>query len=403
MEPLREFLHAEAAGGVALLIAAMAALAWANLPAMADTYARVWDFELTASWGPVEIAKDLRHWVNDGLMTLFFFVVGLEIKRELVTGELRDRRVAALPVLAAAGGVILPAALFLTIAPGQPQSAGWGIPVATDIAFVVGVLSLLGPRAPRGAKLFLLSVAIVDDLIAISIIAVFYSDKISAGWLGAAGLGLLIVVALRLVGVRWIWVYAVAGGLVWYATLRSGIHPTIAGVALGMLTPARPYYGRDVLGVLERRLHPVSAYLVVPLFALANAGVALSPQAVRDAAEARLTWAIVIGLVVGKTLGIAGVTALVSRFGFARLPADLPAGTVWGLGALAGIGFTVSLFITDLAFDDPALVDHAKVAILAGSLFSGLLGTALLLRPPRSKRGWTASRSAPTVQPGSRS
>ncbi len=379
MEPLREFLHAEAAGGVALLIAAVAALVWANLPAAADTYVSVWDTEIAVAWGPVAVSEDLRHWINDGLMTLFFFVVGLEIKRELVTGELRDRRVAALPVLAAAGGVVLPALLFLAIAPGQPESAGWGIPVATDIAFVVGVLALLGPRAPGGAKLFLLSVAIVDDLIAISIIAVFYSEQISAGWLTAAVVGLLVVVALRRAGVRWIWVYAVIGGAVWYATLKSGIHPTIAGVALGMLTPARPYQGRDVLAVLEHRLHPVSAYLVVPLFALANAGVALSLPGVREAAESRLTWAIVLGLVVGKTVGIAGVTVLVTRLGFARLPADLPAVTVWGLGSLAGIGFTVSLFIADLAFDDASLVDQAKVAILAGSLLSGLLGTSLLL------------------------
>lgn len=386
VEPLREFLHAEAAGGLILLAAALLALVWANLPGTADSYVRFWSTDREVSLGAVEIVKDLRHWVNDGLMTLFFFVVGLEIKRELVTGELKDPRVAALPALAAVGGVLLPAAIFLAIAPEQPLAAGWGIPVATDIAFGIGVLAVLGSRAPNGAKLFLLSVAIVDDLIAITIIAVFYSETISAVWLAAAGLGLLIVAGMRLSGTRAIWWYAVVGTAIWFATLQSGVHPTIAGVALGLMTPARTYRGRDVLGRLEHRLHPVSAYLVVPLFALANAGVALSGQSLRDASGSRLAWAIIAGLVLGKTFGIAGVTLAVNRTGFARLPADLPAGAVWGVAALAGIGFTVSLFIADLAFDSPGLVDQAKVAILTGSLVSGLLGSGFLLLRRRLAR-----------------
>lgn len=238
VEPLREFLRAESAGGIVLLVAAVLALVWANSPA-SGTYQGLWDTELTLGTGPLAPSHDLRGWVNDGLMVLFFFVIGLEIKRELVTGELRRPRVAALPALAAVGGVVLPAMIFFGIVGTGDGAAGWAIPVATDIAFAVGVLAVLGSRIPTGVKLFLVSVAIVDDIIAIVIIAVFYSESISLGWLGAAAIGLAVMVALRRFGVGAVWPYALIGTAVWYATDSSGVHATIAGVALGLLTPAR--------------------------------------------------------------------------------------------------------------------------------------------------------------------
>src|SRR5512144_3327957 len=236
LDALREFLYAETAGGIVLALAAVAALVWANSP-VGGSYAALWQHEVTVGVGPASLSEDLRHWVNDGLMMVFFFVVGLEIKRELVTGELRDPRAALLPVMAAAGGVVLPALIFLALTAGGEASAGWGIPMATDIAFALGVLALLGERVPIGAKLFLLTIAIVDDIIAITVIAVAYSDSIAPGWRGAAVGGLLAVVGLRAIGVSRIWPYVLVGVGVWVATLASGVHATIAGVALGLLTP----------------------------------------------------------------------------------------------------------------------------------------------------------------------
>ena len=275
-DPLTEFLHDEAAGGVALMVAAVAALVWAN--AWSDSYASFWDRELTVGAGSLAIHEDLQHWVNDGLMALFFFVVGLEIKRELVTGELRDRKAAALPVLAALGGAILPAAIFVALTAGGAGGEGWGIPMATDIAFAVGVLALLGDRVSSGVKLLVLTIAIVDDVVAILVIALFYSDSVSVIWLLAALAGLVAIVLLRRAGVARVLAYVPLGVFVWVATYESGIHATIAGVALALLTPARPIAGRRVLEQLEHRLHPVTSFAVVPVFALANAGVVLNAE-----------------------------------------------------------------------------------------------------------------------------
>ena len=409
LDPLREFLHAEAAGGIVLAVAAGVALGWANSP-LAESYTTLWGYKLTIGVGPASLTEDLRHWVNDGLMAVFFFVVGLEIKRELVTGELRDPRAALLPVLAAAGGVVLPALLFLALTAGTAAAAGWGIPMATDIAFALGVLALLGERVPIGAKLFLLTIAIVDDILAITVIAVAYSDSISPGWLGGAVGGLLAVAGLRAIGVHSIWPYVPIGIAVWVATLESGVHATIAGVALGLLTPAQPLGGRDVLGVLEHRLHPFSAFLVVPLFALANAGVAVSGDALSAPGAARLAGAVVLGLLAGKIFGIAGTTLLARRLGLGVLPEGVTTRYVWGLAALAGIGFTVSLFIADLAYDSDALTDTAKVGILAGSLTAALLGAAILFpgRHPRPQdpdaheepAASSGSRTGATQPPG---
>ena len=374
---LQEFLHDEAAGGLVLVAGTLAALFWANSPA-ADSYASFWGQYLTLGWGPTAVTENLQHWVNDGLMAIFFFVVGLEIKRELAVGELRDPRAAALPAAAALGGVVLPAVLFLAVAPDE-SSAGWGIPMATDIAFAVGVLALLGDRVPAGAKLLLLSVAIVDDIIAITVIAIFYTDTVSLAWLAGALAGLAAVLVLRWLGVHAIWPYVLVGVVVWVATLESGVHATIAGVALGLLTPAGEVGGRSVLDTLEHRLHPWSAFAIVPLFALANAGVDFRGGLLAEAAASPLTWAITLGLVVGKILGISAAVWLAVRTGLGRLPGGVAPLHVVGVGAVAGIGFTVSLFIADLAYDDPAMTETAKVGIFAGSLLAGAIGACLML------------------------
>ena len=373
VDPIAEFLRDEAAGGVALVVATVAALLWANVAG--EGYAATWERGLRLGF----VDLDLRHWVNDALMALFFFVVGLEIKRELVCGELRDRRAATLPVVAACGGVMLPALIFLALTAGTGDSAGWAIPAATDIAFAVGVLVLLGNRVSAGAKLFLLTIAIVDDILAILIIAVFYADDLSLAWLGAGLCGLAAVVALRRLGVARIAPYAVLGVGVWVAVHESGVHATIAGVALGLLTPTGLVGGRNVLELLEHRLHTVSAFAIVPLFALANAGLGLGGGMLGDAVHSRLAWAIAAGLVLGKLLGIAGATFLALRLGVGALPSGVGRAQVWGLAAVGGIGFTVSLFIAQLAYDDPRTIDVAKVGIFAGSIVSGVLGAALLV------------------------
>ena len=382
LDPLTEFLREEAAGGIALVVAAVVAVVWANSPA-GDEYVSFWEHEATIGIGGAALTEDLRHWVNDALMALFFFVVGLEIKRELVTGELRERSAASLPAIAALGGVVLPAAIFLAVTAGTDEASGWAIPAATDIAFAVGVLALLGDRVSSGVKLFLLTVAIVDDIVAIAIIAVFYSDDLSLPWLAGAVGALALVVGLRRGGVRAIAVYAVVGFGVWMAMHESGVHATIAGVALGLLTPARPVAGRPVLETLEHRLHPVSAFAVVPLFALANAGVDFGGGVLGEAAGSRLTWAIAAGLVLGKLFGIAGATFLALRLGWGSLPEAVSRTQVWGIAALGGIGFTVSLFIAQLAYETQDTIDSAKVGIFAGSLVSGAAGAVILRRATR--------------------
>ena len=378
VDPLTEFLHEEAAGGVVLLVATVVALGWANVAS--DGYESLWHHKLDLSVAGFSLDVDLRHWVNDALMAVFFFVVGLEIKRELVTGELQDRRAATLPVLGAFGGVALPALIFVALTAGTPASDGWAIPAATDIAFAVGVLALLGDRVSSGLKLFLLTVAIVDDIAAILIIAIFYSSDLSATWLFAAAVGLGAVVLLRRLGVTTIAAYVVVGVFVWAAVHESGVHATIAGVALGLLTPTGEVGGRRILETLEHRLHPVSGFVIVPLFALANAGVDFGGGVLADAAGSQLAWAIVAGLVLGKLFGIAGATFLALRLRLGALPEGVSSAQVWGMAALGGIGFTVSLFVAQLAYDDPDVVNTAKVGIFAGSLVIGLLGAALLMR-----------------------
>lgn len=421
VRPLQAFLETERAGGFLLLLAAMVALIWANSPWSAS-YQRLWETELTIRVGTWTISEDLRHWVNDALMALFFFVVGLEIKRELVTGELRERRAAALPVVAAIGGMVVPALIYFAFNLGGEGTRGWGIPMATDIAFALGVLAILSSGLPPGLKSFLLTLAIVDDIGAILVIAVFYAGSISWGALGVAVGLVLLMMGFRRLQVRWTVVYVVLGISVWLATFQSGVHATIAGVALGLLAPAVPFQrpravseearrvaddtvddpsppdadahhwlhlsglSREAVSPLARAqhlIHPWTSYLVVPIFALANAGVSLSGSAIRDAMASSVTVGIVAGLVIGKTLGVTVAAAVAIRTGVARMPEGVTRAHLFGVAALAGIGFTVSLFITGLAFEEPALQDSAKVGILAASIMAGALGALLLLRSKR--------------------
>jgi len=380
---LLEFLRTEAGGGVVLLGAALAALVWANSP-WQGAYHDLWHHEIVVGPGSWGIRESLQHWINDGLMAVFFFVVGLEIKRELVGGELKEPRAAALPAVAALGGMVVPILLFRLVAGPGPAAHGWGVPMATDIAFAVGVLAVLGSRVPRGLRIFVLTLAIVDDIGAIIVIAAFYTTDFEPAWLLAALAVLAAAPLASHAGLVHPAAYVPLAVVAWYCTYRSGIHPTIAAVALGLLTPAAPVRGRPVLEELERRLHPWSSYVVIPVFALANTGVALGRQTMQDATGSRLTWAVVIGLVVGKLVGIAGSAIVLAGTRFGQLPSGVRPRHLLGAGGVGGIGFTVSLFITGLAFADEAHQAQAKIGILAGSLLAALLGAAILSRSARA-------------------
>jgi Na+/H+ antiporter NhaA len=403
--PLQHFLHTETGSSSLLLAATIVALVWANSP-LDDVYADVWGTTATIGIGSAEITEDLRHWVNDGLMVFFFYVVGLEIRRELALGELRDRREAAVPAVAALAGMVVPAVLYLAINAGGDGARGWGIVMATDIAFVLGALAIMGPRLPSQVRVFLLTLAIVDDIGAITVIALFYSEGIdfvalavAAGILGVIGL-------LRRVRVWRGPAYFVAGFALWAAMHESGVHPTIAGVLLGLLTTVHPpqrsaverasvltrSFRQDpspaqarsaMLGVgaaispnerLQEALHPWTSYVIVPLFALANAGVVLGGDAIESALTSPITIGVVVGLVVGKTLGISLASLLAVRLGLGGVPRGMRERHLLGAGALAGIGFTVSLFVTDLAFADEALRDEAKVGVLVASVLAAAIG-----------------------------
>jgi NhaA family Na+:H+ antiporter len=377
--PLADFLREESAGGVVLLAATLLALIWANSP-WQERSTDLWHTTLTVGPGSYTLHEDLQHWVNDGLMAVFFFVVGLEIKRELVVGELRDPRAVAAPAVAALGGMLVPALLFLAVTAGTDASKGWAIPIATDIAFAVGLLTLVGRRAPASLKLFVLTLAIVDDIGAIVVIAWFYSGAIDVAWLAGAAACVAVMLVMRRAGIWSPWAYVLPAVVLWLCVFESGVHATIAGVALGLLTPARSERGTPPVERLEHLFHPVASFVVVPLFALANAGVELSRESLSTAIDSRLTWAIVIGLVVGKTAGITGATLAAARSRIGRLPEGLDGRSVLGAGALGGIGFTVSLFVAGMAFAGSARLDEAKLGILAGSLLSAALGASVLAR-----------------------
>jgi NhaA family Na+:H+ antiporter len=394
-----------------LLGATVLALLWANSP-WNGSYERLWDTVMTVSVGQWHLTEDLRHWVNDGLMAIFFFVAGVEIKRELVDGDLRDPRAAALPVLAALGGMVVPAILFTVVNVGGAGSHGWGVPMATDIAFAVGMVVLLGKRVPPGLKLFLLTLAIADDIGAIVVIAVFYAQSVDFLALGVAALAFGAVVALRRLGVLSLAPYAIVAMVAWLAMFESGVHATIAGVVLGLLTPARPYapaslatewaadlddepsraelatmetMARHAVSPAERLqhlLHPLASYAIIPIFALANAGIEISSGMLDGDGATRVALGVVLGLVVGKTVGITLASWLAVRLGLGVLPAGATWRHLVGVAALGGVGFTVALFVSGLAFDDPALGDAAKLGILAGSVLAAVVGSVLLTLLP---------------------
>lgn len=377
-----DFIRSEVSGGAVLLVAAILALVWANAP-FGESYNTFWETKVTLPIPFEGKTESLRYWVNDLLMVLFFFVVGLEIKRELVVGELNDRSKARLPLIAALGGVVLPGAIFLALNSGAETARGWAIPMATDIAFAVGVLALLGKRIPSGVRILLLSIAIVDDVIAILIIAVFYTTDLNLVWVGASAVSLAIVLLMQKLPVTAIWPYWIIGAIVWVAVLSSGVHATIAGVILGLMTPAHPIAGRHVIEDLEHSLHPWTSMVIVPIFALANAGVVLGGGVINAALENDLFWGIVLGLIFGKLFGISGAILLTARLGLGKVPEGVTTGHIWGISALAGIGFTVSIFITGLAFESVLLQEEAKIGIFAGSLVSALLGSTILLLKTR--------------------
>lgn len=424
-DAFQRFFAIEAASTLLLLVATGVALAWANSPWQAS-YARLWEARAGLRLGDWSFDLTLLHWVNDGLMAVFFFVVGMEIKHEIVHGELSTRERALLPIVGALGGMIAPACLYLLLQAGGPAESGWAIPMATDIAFAVAALALLGARVPAGLRVFLLALAIVDDLGAVTVIAVVYTHGLSTPALGLAALGLVLVFGMQRAGVRSYPVYWVVGVACWAATLASGVHATVAGVALGLLTPAHPLdraggllarvrrQVEDVLAALEQgagavdrpramrrigetargalsplefltsRLHGVVAFLVMPIFALANAGVPLGADALADPLARRVLLAVSIGLLVGKPLGITVFAWLAVRLRVAVLPRGVGWGAITGASVLAGIGFTMALFLTMLAFDDARLVGASKIGILAASAVAAFGGVVLLSRvlPP---------------------
>ena len=436
LRPVQEFLHLEAAGGLVLLIATIAALVWANVDS--GSYQDLWSTEITLRIGSFSEIEDLQHVVNDGLMAIFFLVVGLEVKRELAVGELSTRQAALLPLFAAVGGMVVPAAIFLGVMGGEPGSRGWGIPMATDVAFALGALAALGSRVPSSLVAFLLGVAVIDDIGAILVVAVYYTDAITLAWLAAAISGLGLIVLLQRIGVRYIGVYVVVGLGVWFATFESGVHATIAGVALGLLTPVRPFQdpaavsaeairiadatddhpddpdgdaglwrrlawlSREAvspLSRLEHGLHPWSSFVVLPIFALANAGIVLDASSLEAATETPVALAVAAALVLGKGIGLIAGTALAVRLGLSRLPESVRWAHVLGVGLLAGIGFTVSLFITELAYTDGNLVDAAKLGVLTGSVVAAVLGV-LVLRGVAPGAGATGLSPGPAARTG---
>ena len=417
-KPFETFLHIEAASGVVLLVCTCIALALANSGA-SEWFLKLWKTPVTLGFGSFQMAHPLYHWINDGLMAIFFFVIGLEVKRELVIGELREMRKAALPIAAAIGGMVVPAGIYLLLQGNTDARDGWGIPMATDIAFVVGCMAVLGSRVPHSLRVLLLSLAIADDIGAILVIAIGYTESIDLTALGLGFAGIALVWAMARVGVRSFGVYTVVGALVWLAFHESGVHATIAGVILGLMTPAKSYVSTSAftrvidraravltgddwddaahrsekvrsftraaretlspLEYLEGLLHPWIGFAIMPIFALANAGV---PFEFGDIAEP-VALAIGAGLVVGKPVGIVLMSFIAVKLGLATLPKGVSWRVLAGGGLLAGIGFTMALFISGLALSGDAL-NVAKVGILVASALAAVLGmTALLVLLPK--------------------
>ncbi len=412
--PVERFLQIEAASGILLVAVAAVALIWANSP-WADSYAALWHADLGGQLGPWSFTRPLHFWINDGLMALFFFVVGLEIRREIARGELSELRRAALPVAAAVGGMMVPALIFLAFNHGRPSLVGWGVPMATDIAFAVGVLVLLGPRVPPALRILLLALAVIDDLGAILVIAIFYTSELWVPGVAVAGAGLAGILVLQRIGVRSPWAYVPPAVVAWAGTYTFGVHPTLAGVAVGLLTPVRVWFGplafadqaetataqvraarsddevlpaldaiaaagREAVAPVDRLIHALHgwvAFIIMPVFALANAGVPLGGASL-DGDAGRVFWGVALGLAVGKPVGVLLLAWALRASGLGALPTGVGWGATSVVGVVAGIGFTMALFIAGLAFaTQPQLLETAKLAILCGSAAAALLGYAL--------------------------
>ncbi|GAA4553198.1 hypothetical protein GCM10023175_48550 [Pseudonocardia xishanensis] len=423
----RQFLSTESGSAVLLIGAAVVALLWANLPL---GYEAFWHMRLSMTVGGAALDLDLRHWVNDGLMVLFFFSVGLEIAREMTLGELRGVKAIAAPAAAALGGLVVPALLFLAFNAGGEASNAWGIAISTDTAVLLGVLALVGPRCPDQLRVFLLALAIVDDIGAVIAIAIFYTEQVNVG-----ALLLAIVLFLALLGLRYVrfWrtpFYAVIGVVMWVAVLASGVHPSVVGVALGLLvnayaprrqdmkralmvgktfildpTPERALAAQAAVTEaispnerLQLKIQPWSSYVIVPLFVLANAGVVLTSETLASAFTSPLTWGIVAGLVLGKPIGVTLGTWVALKTGFGRVPDTLRWGQLFGGAGLSGIGFTVALFVTELALDDELLVSEAKIGILTGSILAAVVGW-LIFRLAGERGGQCSPSGLPTLPP----
>lgn len=427
LRPFQEFFKIEASSGVVLIACTLIALVWANSSA-AESYFALWQTKLTFGLGAFILSKPILLWINDGLMALFFFLVGLEIKREVLIGELSSPKQALVPIAAALGGMIVPASIFFLFTQNTPASIGWGIPMATDIAFALGVLALLGKRVPLSIKIFLTALAIVDDLGAVLVIAIFYTSEIVWLYLLIGAVFLVLMFIVNFLGVTHAWVYAILGVFMWFAFLLSGVHATIAGVLAALAVPASARINtrdfvrwnrevleeienccpddmeadhdtnireRSLLQAMENTIHHTEAplqrmehaleypvaFVIMPIFALANAGVTFT-GGIENIINP-LSLGIITGLVIGKQLGVFGFTWLTVKLGIAKLPQGISWKHVYGAGWLAGIGFTMSLFISGLAFGDSPLLDISKVGILFGSLIAGV-GGWLILRTAKS-------------------
>jgi NhaA family Na+:H+ antiporter len=417
--PLNRFLHIESASGIVLIAATIIALVLANT-GYAESYFHFWEQKIGFHIGSFSMDYSLHHWINDFLMAVFFFVVGLEVKRELVIGELNDMKKAALPIMGALGGMVLPAALYLMFQAGEPGQNGWGIPMATDIAFVVGCLAVLGKRIPNGLRVFLLSLAIADDIGAILVIAIGYTENLDIVALIYAAGGLLVFITFLKIGIRNAAILFVIALFVWYQIHESGIHATIAGVIIGLLTPINPWVSKSGLKTIinnslsfasgdgwsaepqeyktlremevaskkaispvvrfENMLHPWVGFFIMPLFALSNAGVAIELDKIANPVAV----AVMVGLFFGKPIGITLFSWLSVKIGFARLPRGVNWGAMIGAGFLAGIGFTMALFIAGLALSGD-LLDSSKIGILIGSLISAVAGVIILIKTLQPK------------------
>jgi NhaA family Na+:H+ antiporter len=392
MNAFTDFLHKETSGGIILLFFTASALVWANSP-LGYTYDKFWHAPVGLSMGQQGFSMSLLHWINDGLMAVFFFVVGLEIKREVVAGELSSPKQAMLPIAAALGGMIVPALIFTYFNKGTAGQPGWGIPMATDIAFAIGILALLGKRVPLSVKVFLTALAIVDDLGAVLVIALFYTSEISMAALGTVLLIFIILIIIGRRGVSSILPYAVLGLLLWIAMLKSGVHATIAGVLTALTVPASISLKRDKsnpgnsetpgenqvspLHRLEHMLHPWVSYGIMPVFALANAGVNITGVTAAVFFEP-VSIGIMLGLVLGKQIGVTLFSFIAVKLNLASLPGDIGWRHIYGAGWLAGIGFTMSLFISALAFGEGEMLMISKIGILAASFISAAAGLCLL-------------------------